>query len=211
LRASTIESRFEAMHAGGLTALVGREDELKMLLQRWSQAKSAQGQVVLLSGEAGIGKSRLVAALMERLAKEPQTRLRYFCSPQHIDSPFYPIMGRIERAAGFTREDGAADKLNKLDAMLARNATSPQDASLLAEMLSLPNDGRYPVLDLTPQQRRERTVSDVVTRGGSAVSHRRPHLAAPRRRPQFGSIRVADWQHPLSLQFGAAVQFPSSR
>jgi class 3 adenylate cyclase len=153
LRASTIESRFEALHATELTALVGREEELQMLLQRWSEAKSAQGQVVLLSGEAGIGKSRLTAALMERLVGEPQTRLRYFCSPQHIDSPFYPIIGRIERAAGFIREDTVTDKLNKLDAMLARNATSPQDASLLAEMLSLPNDGRYPVLDLTPQQR----------------------------------------------------------
>ena len=163
LRPSTIESRFEAMHASGLTPLVGREDELQMLLQRWSQAKSAQGQVVLLSGEAGIGKSRLIAALMERLANEPQTRLRYFCSPQHIDSPFYPIMGRIERAAGFTREDTPVDKLNKLDAMLVRNATSPQDASLLAEMLSLPNDGRYPVLDLTSQQRREWTVDALTT------------------------------------------------
>ena len=190
LRASTIESRFEAMHASGLTALVGREDELKMLLQRWSQAKSAQGQVVLLSGEAGIGKSRLVAALMERLAKEPQTRLRYFCSPQHIDSPFYPIMGRIERAAGFTREDGPADKLNKLDAMLARNATSPQDASLLAEMLSLPNDGRYPVLDLTPQQRRERTVDALTTQLMSLTS----------RYAVLMILEDAHWSDPSTLE-----------
>ena len=134
-----------------------------MLLQRWSQAKSSQGQVVLLSGEAGIGKSRLIAALMERLAGEAQTRLRYFCSPQHIDSPFYPIIGRIERAAGFTREDTPADKLSKLGAMLTRNATSPHDASLLLEMLSLPNDGRYPVLEMTPQQRRERTLDALAT------------------------------------------------
>src|SRR5262249_55690198 len=123
MRASTIESRFEALHATGLAALVGREEELQMLLQRWSETKAAQGQVVLLCGEAGIGKSRLTAALMERLAGEPQMRLRYFCSPQHIDSPFYPIIGRIERAAGFTREDTVTDKLNKLDAMLARNTT----------------------------------------------------------------------------------------
>jgi len=142
LRPSSVESRFEALHASGLTALVGREEELEMLLRCWSQAKSGQGQVALLTGEAGIGKSRLIAALMERLAGEQQTRLRYFSSPQHVDSPFYPIIGRIERAAGFTREDTPTDKLNKLDAMLARNTTSPHDASLLAEMLSLPNDGR---------------------------------------------------------------------
>ena len=190
LRASTIESRFEALHASGLTALVGREQELQMLQQRWSQAKSSQGRVVLLSGEAGIGKSRLIAALMERLAGEPQTRLRYFCSPQHIDSPFYPIIGRIERAAGFTREDTPADKLDKLGAMLARNATSPQDASLLAEMLSLPNDGRYPVLDLTPQQRRERTVDALTTQLMSLTS----------RQTVLMILEDAHWSDPSTLE-----------
>ena len=190
LRASTIESRFEALHASGLTALVGREQELQMLQQRWSQAKSSQGQVVLLSGEAGIGKSRLIAALMERLAGEPQTRLRYFCSPQHIDSAFYPIIGRIERAAGFTREDTPADKLDKLGAMLARNATSPQDASLLAEMLSLPNDGRYPILDLTPQQRRERTVDALTTQLMSLTS----------RQTVLMIIEDAHWSDPSTLE-----------
>jgi class 3 adenylate cyclase len=91
LRASFVESRFEALHAGGLTALVGREEETELLLRRWSRAKTGEGQVVLLSGEAGIGKSRLTAALLERLATEPHRRLRYFCSPQHTDSAFYPI------------------------------------------------------------------------------------------------------------------------
>ena len=90
LRASSVESRFEALHATGLTALVGREEELELLLRRWSKAKTGEGQVVLLSGEAGIGKSRLTAALLERLAGEPHTRLRYFCSPQHTDSALYP-------------------------------------------------------------------------------------------------------------------------
>ena len=90
LRPASVEGRFEAMHASGLTDLVGREEELDLLLRRWSKAKSGEGQVVLLSGEAGIGKSRLTAALLERLAAEPHTRLRYFCSPQHTDSAFYP-------------------------------------------------------------------------------------------------------------------------
>jgi predicted ATPase len=190
LRPSSVESRFEALHASGLTALVGREEELEMLLRCWSQAKSGQGQVALLTGEAGIGKSRLIAALMERLAGEQQTRLRYFSSPQHVDSPFYPIIGRIERAAGFTREDTPTDKLNKLDAMLARNTTSPHDASLLAEMLSLPNDGRYPALDLTPQQRRERTV-DALTTQLMSLTNRHPVLMIH---------EDAHWSDPSTLE-----------
>jgi class 3 adenylate cyclase len=97
LRSGSQESRFEALHGGGLTALVGREEETDLLLRRWSKAKAGEGQVVLLSGEAGIGKSRLTAALMERLAAEPHTRMRYFCSPQHTDSALYPIIGHIER------------------------------------------------------------------------------------------------------------------
>ena len=98
LRASSVESRFEALHGAALTALVGREEELELLLRRWSRAKTGEGQLVLLSGEAGIGKSRLTAALVERLAGEPHTRLRYFCSPQHTDSAFYPIISQMERA-----------------------------------------------------------------------------------------------------------------
>ncbi len=158
LRPSAVESRFEALHGTGLTALVGREEELELLLRRWSRAKTGEGQVVLLSGEAGIGKSRLTAALLERLASEPHTRLRYFCSPQHTDSAFYPIIGQMERAAGLAHDDTPQAKLDKLDALLAQTATSPQDAALFAEMLSLPNDGRYPTLDLAPEQRRQRTL-----------------------------------------------------
>ena len=100
-----MESRFEALHASGLTELVGREEELELLLRRWSKAKGGEGQVVLLSGEAGIGKSRLTAALMERLEGEPHTRLRYFCSPQHTDSALYPVIGQMERAAGLAHGD----------------------------------------------------------------------------------------------------------
>ena len=118
------ESRFEALHASGLTALVGREEELELLLRRWSRAKTGEGQVVLLSGEAGIGKSRLTAALLERLAAEPHTRLRYFCSPQHTDSALYPIIGQMERAAGLAHDDTPQAKLDKLDALLAQTSTS---------------------------------------------------------------------------------------
>ena len=158
LRPSSIESRFEAFHASGMTTLVGREEELELLLRCWSKAKTGEGQVVLLSGEPGIGKSRLTAALLERLASEPHTRLRYFCSPQHTDSAFYPIISQMERAAGFAHDDTSLAKLDKLDALLTQTSTSKEDAALFAEMLSLPNDGRYPTLDLTPQQRRQRTL-----------------------------------------------------
>jgi class 3 adenylate cyclase len=103
IRPSTVESRFEALHAADLTALVGREEELELLLRRWSRAKTSEGQVVLLSGEAGIGKSRLTASLMERLVGEPHTRLRYFCSPQHTDSALYPIISQMEHSHTVTR------------------------------------------------------------------------------------------------------------
>jgi MoxR-like ATPase len=138
-RPASVESRFDALHAT-LTALVGREEEIELLLRRWSKAKTGEGQVVLLSGEAGIGKSRLTAALLERLAGEPRTRLRYFCSPQHTDSALYPVIGQMERAAGFVHDDTAQARLDKLDAMLAQTSTRIEQAALFAEMLSLPND-----------------------------------------------------------------------
>jgi class 3 adenylate cyclase len=190
LREGIIESRFEALHAGGLATLVGREEELELLQERWSKAKSGEGQVVLISGEAGIGKSRLTSALLERLSGEPQTRARYFCSPQHTDSAFYPIIGRMERAAGFTHEDTAKDKLNKFGAMLARNATSLEDASLLAEMLSLPNDGRYPALDLTSHRRRERTLDALMVQLMSLTS----------RHPVLMILEDAHWSDPSTLE-----------
>ena len=129
LRPASVESRFEALHASGLTELVGREEELELLLRRWSKAKTGEGQVVLLSGEPGIGKSRLTAALLERLAAEPHTRLRYFCSPQHTDSALYPIISQMERAAGFAHDDTAQAKLDKLDALLAQSFTPPPGRS----------------------------------------------------------------------------------
>jgi class 3 adenylate cyclase len=174
LRASSAEGRFEALHASGLTALVGREEELELLLRRWARTKTGEGQVVLLSGEAGIGKSRLTAALLEGVAGEPHTRLRYFCSPQHTDSALYPIIGQMERAVGLAHDDTPQAKLDKLDALLAQTSTSIQNAALFAEMLSLPNDGRYPAIELTPEQRRQRTL-EALTSQLAGLAKDRPH------------------------------------
>jgi AAA ATPase domain/Adenylate and Guanylate cyclase catalytic domain len=175
LRPSSVESRFDALHTSGLTELVGREEELEILLRRWSKAKSGEGQVVLLSGEPGIGKSRLTAAHLESLAGEPHTRLRYFCSPQHSDSALRPIISQMERAAGFAPGGSLQAKLDALDGLLARNFTPRQDAALIAEMLSLQNDGRYPTLELTPQQRRQRTL-ETLTAQLEALSRANPVL-----------------------------------
>jgi class 3 adenylate cyclase len=190
LRASSVEGRFEALHAGGAIALVGREKELDLLMQRWSNAKIGEGQVVLISGEAGIGKSRLTAALLERLGAEPHTRLRYFCSPQHIDSAFYPFIGQIERSAGFSREDLPQTKLDKLDAMLTPTATSPEDAAAFSEMLSLLNDGRYPVSILTPQRRRQKMLEAIVTQI-AGLAHINPVLMI---------FEDTHWSDPTSLE-----------
>jgi len=196
LRASSVESRFEALHATGLTALVGREEELELLLRRWSRAKTSEGQVLLLSGEAGIGKSRLTAAFLGRLATEPHTRLRYVCSPQHTDSAFYPIISQMERAAGLAHDDTPQTKLDKLDAMLAQTSTSIQDAALFAEMLSLQNDGRYPALDLAPPQRRQRTLEAL----GFQIE------ALTRQNPVLMIFEDVHWTDPTSLEaFGRAV------
>ena len=151
---------------------------------------------MLLSGEAGIGKSRLTAALLERLASEPYTRLRYFCSPQHTDSAFYPIIGQMERAAGLAHDDTPQAKLDKLDALLAQTSTSTQDAALFAEMLSLPNDGRYPALDLAPQQRRQKTLEALTSQLAGLASQQ----------PVLMIFEDAHWIDPTSLEaFGRAV------
>ena len=196
LRPSSVGSRFEALHGSALTALVGREQESELLLRLWSMAKTGAGQVVLLSGEAGIGKSRLTVALLERLAPEPHIRLRYFCSPQHTDSAFYPIIGQMERAAGLAHGDTPKAKLDKLDTLLVRTSTSIEDAALFAEMLSLPKDGRYPVLDLAPQQRRQRTLEALILQ----------IKVLTRSSPVLMIFEDAHWADPTSLEtLGRAV------
>jgi predicted ATPase len=193
--AGRLRGRFEAFHSSGLTELVGREEELELLLRRWSKAKSGEGQVALLSGEAGIGKSRLTAALLEAIAPEPHTRLRYFCAPQHTDSALYPTISRIERAAGFMRDDAPQAKLDKLDALLVQSSTSANDAALLAAMLSLPNDGRYPALELTPQQHRQRTFETLVSQV-TTLSRQNPLLMI---------FEDAHWSDPSSIELFSRI------
>jgi class 3 adenylate cyclase/predicted ATPase len=197
LRARSVASRFEALHATGLTALIGREEESERLLRRWSRAKTGKGQVALLAGEAGIGKSRLTAELLERLTAEPHTRLRYSCSPRHMDSALFPIISQMERAAGLAHGDTTQAKLDKLDALLAQTSTSMQDAALFADMLSLPNDGRYPALELTPEQRRQRTLE--------ALTSQLAGLTA--RNPVLMIFEDAHWTDPSSLEvFSRALE-----
>jgi class 3 adenylate cyclase/predicted ATPase len=174
---SGAESRFEALHEAEVAPLLGRDEELKLLLRRWKQAKSGRGHVLLLSGEIGIGKSRLAAALLEEIAGEPHIDLRYFCSPHHTDSALHPIIARIERAAGFERQDDLSSKLDKLQTMLSLGSASVEDASLIAELLSLAGvDRRYERLDLSPQQRKQKTL-DALRRQVVAMSRRQPILA----------------------------------
>ena len=156
---SASESRFEAVHAAGLTDLIGREDELNFLLKRQRLAWIGEGQIVLISGEPGIGKSRLVAALEERIADEPHTPLRYQCSPYHTNSALYPFITQLERAAGFKADDTSEQRLDKLEALLATVASRVQDtAPLFAALLSIPFGDRYPGLAPNPAQQRRRTL-----------------------------------------------------
>jgi class 3 adenylate cyclase/energy-coupling factor transporter ATP-binding protein EcfA2 len=158
LAASTVQSRFEAQHETSLAPLVGREEELELLLRRWQQATKGDGRVVLLTGEPGVGKSRLIAALQERLQSESHLRIRYFCSPQHTDSALYPIINQLERAARFERRDDPAQKLIKLQTLLAPTVSKQAaEVALLADLLSIPRDGQQELFEVDPQKRKEKT------------------------------------------------------
>jgi class 3 adenylate cyclase len=156
LEEADVESRFEALRAEMMTPLVGRQEELDLLQRRWVRATSGEGQVVLLSGEPGIGKSRLMVELEHRVAAETHVCLRYSCLPHYQDSPFRPIIARWEQAAGFARGDGSQEKLRKLEAMLLPGGTSAEDLALIADLLSVPTEGRYPKLQYSPQRKKQK-------------------------------------------------------
>jgi hypothetical protein len=162
LGASAAQSRFEAQHES-LTPLVGREEELELLMRRWRQASQGEGRVVLLSGEPEIGKSRMTVALQERLQEEPHTRLRYFCSPHHTDSAFYPIISQLERAAGFERHETPNAKLDKLTLLLGQSSGHESDTQLLADLLSIPTEDRFAPLNVSPQRKKDKTLEALLT------------------------------------------------
>jgi predicted ATPase/class 3 adenylate cyclase len=162
LRPSAVASRFEALRGSALTPLIGRDEEIDLLLRRWARAQTEDGQVVLISGEPGIGKSRITAELERRLHAEPHIRLRYFCSPYYQDSALYPFLDQLGRASGFAPDDPPAARLEKLESLLARAAPPDEDVALIADLLSLPASGRYPLPNLSPQRKKERTLQGLL-------------------------------------------------
>ena len=171
LRPSGVASRFEALRGSALTPLVGRDEEIDLLLRRWARARAGDGQVVLISGEPGIGKSRLTAALEERLQAEPYLRLRYFCSPYHQDSALYPFIDQLGRASGFARDDPPAAKLEKLEVLLARAAPPQEDVALIADLLSLTASERHPLPNLSSQRKKERTLEALIHQLAGLTRH----------------------------------------
>ena len=185
-----VQSRFEARQVGTLTALVGREAELDTLLRRWGEARDGEGQVVLISGEPGIGKSRLTQELRERIA-EPHTRLRYQCSPHHTNSALYPVIGQLTFAAGIESDEAAASKLDKLEALIARATDVVGEvAPLFADLLSIPSGERYPPLNYTPQRHREETLA--------ALTEQFANLAAAR--PLLVIYEDVHWIDPTTQE-----------
>jgi len=186
---SSAESRFEAAHIGALTGLAGRDNELGLLRERWDFAVNGEGQLVLLSGEAGIGKSRLVQAVREHLINQPHFQLRYQCSPYHTNSSFYPIIQRLEHAAKFAADDSVDEKLDKLESLLAMSEEDVDPAApLFASLLSLPNEARYGIPIMTPQQRRSQTINALVDQV----------MALARQRPVLFVLEDAHWIDPTS-------------
>jgi hypothetical protein len=174
-----VESRFEAATVTGLTPLVGREEEIGLLLRRWEQAKEGEGQVVLLAGEAGIGKSRIVQTLQERLAEEPHLRLRCQCVPYYTNSAFYPIIAHLERTMACERDAPPAVRLQALEGLLAQAGGPLEEVvPLFAALLSIPSADRYPPLALSPQRRKDKTIEAIIqqVRGPRAAPSRVVHL-----------------------------------
>jgi DNA-binding winged helix-turn-helix (wHTH) protein len=190
LRESIVASRFEALRGSKLTRLVGRSEEIDLLLRRWARAKAGDGQIILVSGEAGIGKSRIAAAFEGHVRAEPHLRLRYFCSPYHQDSALFPVIDQLGRVAGFARDDPPASKLEKLEALLARAAPPDEDVAFLADLMLLPASERHPLPNLSPQRKRERTLK--------ALTRQLEGLA--REMPVVTVFEDAHWLDPTSRE-----------
>jgi len=188
---SSIESRFEALHPAKLTPLVGREEEIELLLRRWRRAKDGEGSILLLVGEPGIGKSRIAQTAQDLLRAEPHALQRLFCSPHHQDSPLYPFINQLGRAAGFHRGDTNEQRLLKLEALVRQSAVNLDNTvSLLAQLLSIPTGDRYPLPALTPQQRKEKTLE--------ALAVHVEALAASQ--PLLLVFEDVHWADPTSLE-----------
>ncbi|MGO8918596.1 MAG: AAA family ATPase [Stellaceae bacterium] len=185
-----VESRFDAQHEADASPLIGREEELSLLLRRWQQVQSGGGRVVMIWGEPGIGKSRIRRALQERLAGEHHLRMNFYCSPQHADSSFYPLVSRIEQWAGFAHEDTAEQKLFKLEGLLGRSISDPEQIGLIAELWSLQLGHRHRAPEHSPEQHKEKTIEALLA----------PLVALSARRPMLVVFEDLHWMDATSLE-----------